>query len=152
MSTVKERIQEDVKSAMRSKDKERISILRLILAAIKQKEVDENIQLDDGQTLAVLDKMVKQHRDSITQYRQGGRADLVDKETRELSVVQSYLPTPLTDTEINDLLQKAIRETGATSMQEMGKVMNVLKPMVQGKADMSRVSALVKENYLDSDQ
>lgn len=144
MSTVKERIQEDVKSAMRSKDKERISILRLILAAIKQKEVDENIQLDDGQTLAVLDKMVKQHRDSITQYRQGGRADLVDKETRELSVVQSYLPTPLTDTEINDLLQKAIRETGATSMQEMGKVMNVLKPMVQGKADMSRVSALVK--------
>jgi len=145
MSTIKERIQVDVKSAMRAQDKERVSILRLILAAIKQKEVDENIQLDDVQTLAVLDKMVKQHRDSITQYQQGGRTDLVEKETRELSVVQSYLPTPLTDTEINDLLQKAIQEAGATSMQDMGKVMSAMKPMVQGKADMSRVSALVKE-------
>ena len=145
MASVKQRIQDDVKAAMRARDKERISTLRMILAAIKQKEIDENIELDDVQTLAVLDKMVKQHRDSIAQYQQGGRADLVDKETRELATVQSYLPTPLTDAEINELLQQAMQETGAKSIQDMGKVMAVLKPKVQGRADMGRISALVKQ-------
>ena len=145
MASVKQRIQDDVKAAMRARDKERISTLRMILAAIKQKEIDENIELDDVQTLAVLDKMVKQHRDSIAQYQQGGRADLVDKETRELATVQSYLPTPLTDAEINELLQQAMQETGAKSIQDMGKVMAVLKPKVQGRTDMGRISALVKQ-------
>lgn len=145
MASVKQRIQDDVKAAMRARDKERISTLRMILAAIKQKEIDENIELDDVQTLAVLDKMVKQHRDSIAQFQQGGRADLVDKETRELAIVQSYLPTPLTDAEINELLQQAMQETGAKSIQDMGKVMAVLKPKVQGRADMGRISALVKQ-------
>jgi len=145
MAAVKQRIQEDVKTAMRSKDKDRVSTLRLVLAAIKQKEIDENTELDDVQTLAILDKMIKQHRDSIALYQQGGRTDLVEKETRELSIVQSYLPAPLTDAEINDLLQQAIRDTGAKSLQDMGKVMGVLKPKVQGKADMGRISGLVKQ-------
>ena len=150
MASIKQRIQDDVKTAMRSKDQERVSTLRMILAAIKQKEIDENIELDDVQTLAVLDKMVKQHRDSIAQYQLGGRADLVDKETRELSIVQSYLPIPHTVAEINELLQQAIRETGAKSVQDMGKVMAVLKPRVQGRADMGRISGLVKEKLSGS--
>jgi len=129
---------------MRGRDRERVSTLRMILAGIKQKEIDENIELDDIQTLAVLDKMVKQHRDSITQYQQGGRTDLVDKETRELSIVQSYLPSPLTDAEIGELLQQAIQETGAKSIQDMGKVMAMLKPRVLGRADMGRISGLVR--------
>jgi hypothetical protein len=145
MAPVKQRIQDDVKTAMRGQDKERVSTLRMILAAVQKKEIDENIELDDAQTLAVLDKMVKQHRDSIAQFQQGGRTDLVDKETRELSIVQSYLPTPLTDAEINALLQQALQETGAKSIQDMGKVMGILKPKVQGRADMGRVSGLVKE-------
>lgn len=145
MASYKQRIQDDVKTAMRGKDKERVSTLRMILAAIQQKEIDENIELDDVQTLAVLDKMVKQHRDSIAQYQQGGRADLVDKETRELVIVQSYLPTPHTDAEINVLLHQAIQQTGAKSPQDMGKVMAALKPKVQGRADMGRISGLVKE-------
>ena len=143
-SSLKLRIQEDVKTAMRGRDRERVSTLRMILAGIKQKEIDENIELDDIQTLAVLDKMVKQHRDSISQYQQGGRTDLVDKETRELSIVQSYLPSPLTDAEIDELLQQAIRETGAKSLQDMGKVMAMLKPKAQGRADLGRISGLVK--------
>lgn len=145
MAPVKQRIQDDVKTAMRGQDKERVSTLRMILAAIQQKEINENIELDDAQILAVLNKMVKQHRDSIAQYRQGGRTDLVDKETRELSIVQSYLPPPLTDAEINALLQQVLQETGAKSIQDMGKVMAVLKPKVQCQADMSRISGLVKE-------
>ena len=150
MAAVKQRIQDDVKTAMRGKDKDRVSTLRMILAAIQQKEIDENILLDDVQTLAVLDKMVKQHRDSIAQYQQGGRTDLVDKETRELSIVQSYLPAPLTDDEINALLQEAIRETGAKSVQDMGKVMGALKPKLQGRADMGKISILVKEQLSGS--
>ena len=135
---------------MRAQDKERVSTLRMILAAIKQKEIDENIELDDVQTLAVLDKMVKQHRDSIAQYQQGGRTDLVDKETREMSFVQSYLPSPLTDTEVRELLQQVIQETGAKSISDMGKVMSVLKPKVQGRADMGRISGLVREKLSGS--
>jgi len=129
---------------MRKKDKDRLTTLRMILAAIKQKEVDERIELDDTQILAVLDKMAKQHRDSINQFEQAGRNDLVEKENRELAIVQTYLPAQLSDAEIQQLLQDAIQETGAASMQDMGKVMAVLKPKLQGRADMGKISGLVK--------
>lgn len=144
MATLKERINDDVKAAMRSKDKERLTTLRMILAAIKQKEVDERIVLDDAQVLAVLDKMAKQHRDSIAQYEQAGRTDLVAKENQELAIVQGYLPTPLSEAEISQLIRQAIEETGAASMQDMGKVMAVLKPKLQGRADMGKISGQVK--------
>lgn len=129
---------------MREKDKGRLTPLRMILAAIKQKEVDERIELDDTQILAVLDKMAKQHRDSINQFEQAGRNDLVEKENRELAIVQTYLPTQLNDAEIQQLLQDAIQETGAASMQDMGKVMAILKPKLQSRADMGKISGLVK--------
>ena len=129
---------------MREKDKDRLTTLRMIMAAIKQKEVDERIELDNTQILAVLDKMAKQHRDSINQFQQAGRNDLVEKENRELAIVQTYLPTQLSDAEIQQLLQEAIQESGASSMQDMGKVMAVLKPKLQGRADMGKISGLVK--------
>jgi uncharacterized protein len=144
MAELKQRINDDVKIAMREKDKDRLTTLRMILAAIKQKEVDERIELDDTQILAVLDKMAKQHRDSIDQFEQAGRNDLVEKENRELAIVQTYLPTQLTEAEIQQLLQDAIQETGAASMQDMGKIMAVLKPKLQGRADMGKISGLVK--------
>ena len=130
---------------MRGKDKERLLTLRMIVAAIKQKEVDERIQLDDSGVLAVLEKKAKQHRDSITQFQNAGRNDLADKEKRELSIVLSYLPTQLSDEEIGQLIKEAIQESGASSIRDMGKVMGILKPKVQGCADMGKVSGLVKE-------
>lgn len=145
MADLKQRINDDVKSAMRGKDKERLLTLRMIVAAIKQKEIDERIQLDDTGVLAVLEKKAKQHRDSITQFKNAGRNDLADKENRELSIVLSYLPTPLSDEEIGQLIKEAIQETGASSIRDMGKVMGILKPKVQGCADMGKVSGLVKE-------
>jgi len=144
MAEIKQRLEDDVKTAMRNRDKERLVTLRMILAAIKQKEVDERIALDDTQVLVVLDKMAKQHRDSIAQFGQAGRNDLVEKENRELNIVQSYLPTQLSDGEIQTLLKQAIQESGAVSMQDMGKVMAVLKPKLQGRADMGKISSLVK--------
>ena len=144
MAELKQRINDDVKIAMREKDKDRLTTLRMIMAAIKQKEVDERIELDNTQILAVLDKMAKQHRDSINQFQQAGRNDLVEKENRELAIVQTYLPTQLSDAEIQQLLQEAIQESGASSMQDMGKVMAVLKPKLQGRADMGKISGLVK--------
>lgn len=144
MTELKQRINDDVKSAMRGKDKDRLITLRMILAAIKQKEVDERIELDNTQILAVLDKMAKQHHDSINQFQQAGRDDLVEKENRELAIVQTYLPAQLSDAEIQQLLQDAIQETGASTMQDMGKVMAVLKPRLQGRADMGKISGLVK--------
>ena len=114
------------------------------MAAIKQKEVDERIELDDTQTLAVLDKMAKQHRESIEQYQRAGRDDLVAKENTELAVILDYLPQPLSDSEITDLIQSAISETGAAGIKDMGSVMAVLKPKLQGRADMGKVSAQVK--------
>jgi len=144
MAPIKQQINDDVKVAMRARDKERLSALRMILAAIKQKEVDARIELDDPQTLAVLDKMTKQHRESISQYQQAGRDDLVQKETFELEIVQSYLPAPLTDMEIDELIRSVLEETGATTMQDMGKVMGLLKPRLQGRADLGKVSGLVK--------
>lgn len=145
MSAIRQHINDDVKAAMRNKDKERLATLRMILAAIKQKEVDERITLDDTQTLAVLDKLAKQHRDSIDQFRQAGRDDLVRKEEKELEIVQLYLPTPLTDDEIKTLIEEAVSETGASSMQDMGKVMGILKPRLQGRANMGKVSGQVKQ-------
>jgi len=144
-SAIKTQIQEDMKTAMRSQDKERLATIRLVLAALKQREVDERIELSDEQVLAVLDKMVKQRRDSITQYEAGNRQDLAQKEAEEIKVIQAYLPKQLSDAEIAALIEEAVKETGAASAKDMGKVMGVLKPKVQGRADVGAVSAKVKE-------
>lgn len=142
--SLKHRIQEDMKAALKGGDKSRLAAIRLILAAIKQREVDERIELDDAQVLAVLDKMAKQRRESIAQFAAAGRADLAEKEQAELEVIQSYLPQALTEAEIDALIQSAIAEIGAKGIQDMGKVMAKLKPQVQGRADLSQVSAKVK--------
>jgi len=142
--SLKERVQEDMKSAMRAGDKERLGTVRLILAGIKQREVDERILLDDVQVLAVLEKMVKQRRESIAQFEAGGRADLVAKETAELAVISAYLPSPLSETELDALIQAAIAESGAASIKDMGKVMGIIKSKAQGRADMAAVGARIK--------
>jgi hypothetical protein len=144
MAGLKQRINEDVKGAMRAKEKERLGTLRLILAAIKQKEVDERIELDDVQVLAVLEKLSKQHRDSIEQFEKAGRMDLVGKERFEMEIVRSYLPQQLAEEELQGLIAGAISETGAASPRDLGKVMALLKPKVQGRADMGKVSAMIK--------
>jgi uncharacterized protein len=141
---VKERITEDMKSAMRSGEKERLATIRMILAGIKQREVDERIQLDDVQTLSVIEKMVKQRRESIVQFEAGGRADLVAKENAELLILQSYLPQQLAESEVEALIDAAIASTGAASMKDMGKVVAQVKAAAQGRADMGAVSARVK--------
>ena len=138
------RIQEDMKTAMRGGDKRRLGVIRLILAAIKQREVDERIVLDDTQVTVVLDKMLKQRRESISQYEQAGRTDLVEQEQFEMGVIQAYLPQPLSPAEIDALIGQAIAETGASGIKDMGKVMALLKPQLQGRADMSAVSAQIK--------
>jgi uncharacterized protein len=142
---LKERITEDMKSAMRAGEKERLATIRLILAAIKQREVDERISLDDTQVFAVLEKMVKQRREAITQFEAGNRADLVAKESAEIVVLQGYLPAQLADTEIDALIAEAIKATGAASIKDMGKVMAAVKPKIQGRADMGAVSARIKQ-------
>lgn len=142
--SLKARIQEDMKTAMRGGDKRRLGVIRLILAAIKQREVDERIELDDTQVLAVLDKMLKQRRESLAQYEQAGRADLAEQESYEVEVVQTYLPQQLTPAEIDDLIATAIAETGASGIKDMGKVMGILKPQLQGRADMGAVSGQIK--------
>ncbi len=142
--SLKERITEDMKSAMRSGDKERLATIRLILAAIKQKEVDERIQLDDAQVLGAIEKMVKQRRESITQFEAGGRADLVAKENAELVVLTAYQPAQLSETEIDGLIAAAMSATGAASIKDMGKVVAHVKTAAAGRADMAAVSARVK--------
>lgn len=142
--SLKDRIQQDVKDAMRSKDKPRLAAIRLITAAIKQREVDERIELDDAQVMAVLDKMAKQRRESISQFEKAGRDDLIAQEVMELEIIQSYLPEQLGEDEINALIDSAMQATGASSVKDMGKVMGQLKPKLQGRADMSAVSALIK--------
>ena len=144
MGDLKHQINEDVKAAMRSKEKNRLAALRLITASIKQREVDERIELDDVQVMAVLDKMAKQQRDSIQQYSMADRRDLVEKEQFELDIILSYLPQPLDAAEINARVDEAIAATGAASMKDMGKVMGQLKSALQGRADMGKVSTLVK--------
>jgi uncharacterized protein len=143
--TLKERITEDMKTAMRAGEKERLGTIRLVLAAIKQREVDERIALDDTQVLAVLEKMIKQRKESITQFESGGRADLVAKEKAELSVLQAYLPEQMSDAEIDALIAEAVAASGATSIKDMGKVMGLVKAKAQGKADMGAVSARIKQ-------
>lgn len=142
--SLRERIHDDMKSAMRAGDKPRLDAVRLILAAVRQREVDERVELDDDRVLEVLDKMVKQRRDSITQYEAGGRADLAERERDEIGIIQEYLPEPLTDAEIDALIDDAVAGTGAASIRDMGKVMGIVKPKVQGRADMGAVSARVK--------
>lgn len=144
MSELKNRITEDVKSAMRSKAKQRLATLRLITSSLKQKEVDERIELDDTMVLAILDKMVKQRKDSIEQYTKAERADLADVEKAEIVIIQEYLPAQLSDTEIEQMIDEAISTSGASGMQDMGKVMGQLKPKLQGRADMGAVSGKIK--------
>ncbi|QKT03172.1 GatB/YqeY domain-containing protein [Ectothiorhodospiraceae bacterium 2226] len=141
---LKQRIEEDMKAAMRAKDKERLGTIRLILSAIKQREVDERKTLDEAEILAVLDKMVKQRRESIAQYEQAGRDDLAAKEAAELDVLNGYLPAPLSDDELDQLIAQAVTESGAESVRDMGKVMGILRPKVQGRADMKAVSERIK--------
>lgn len=143
--SLKDQIQEDVKSAMRAKDSDRLTTLRLITAAIKQKEVDERVVLDDPAVLAVLEKMIKQRKDSITQFAAGGRQDLVQKEEAELKVLTAYMPAQMSEAEIAAAVSQAISQVGAKGAQDMGKVMAVLKPALAGKADMGAVSRLLKE-------
>jgi len=143
--SLKERITEDMKSAMRAGEKERLATVRLALAAIKQREVDERITLDDAQVLAVLDKMIKQRRESVTQFASGGRADLVAKETAEIAVLQSYLPAQLSEAELDALIAAAIATSAAASVKDMGKVMAIVKPQAQGRADMGAVSARIRQ-------
>jgi uncharacterized protein len=142
--SLKNRIQEDMKTAMRAKDSARLGVIRLILAAIKQREVDERIELDDTQVLAVLDKMLKQRRDSIDQYGKAGRQDLVDQEEFEVGVINAYLPPQLDAAELSALIEQAIVETGAQSMKDMGKIMGMLRPRIQGRADIGEVSARIR--------
>ena len=142
---LKDRLTEDMKTAMRAADKERLGTVRLALAAIKQREVDERISLDDTQVLAVLEKMIKQRREAITQFQSGGRADLVAKESAEISVLQQYLPAQMSEAEIDTLIQEAIQSTGAASVKDMGKVMALVKPKAQGRADLGAISARIKQ-------
>ena len=142
--TLKARITDDMKTAMRAKDARRLSAIRLLLAAIKQREVDERKDMSDADVMSVIEKMIKQRRDSIEQFQKGGRQDLVDVEQFELSVLQAYMPQALTDAEIAAAVAAAIQSSGAKSMADMSKVMAALKPQLAGRADMGKVSALVK--------
>jgi len=143
--SLKTRILDDVKNAMRARERDRLGTLRLVTAAIKQKEVDERIELDDAQVLAVLDKMVKQRRESLEQFEQAGREDLAEKERFELGLIQTYLPEPLGEDELAALILSTITGLGASSIRDMGQVMSTLRSQVQGRADMKAVSQAVKQ-------
>lgn len=143
--SLKERINEDMKTAMRAREAQRLAAIRLILAAIKQREVDERISLDDSQVLAVLDKMLKQRNDSLSQFRAANRHDLADKEQFEIDVIKAYLPAQLSAAEVDQAIAAAIGQAGAVGAKDIGKVMAILKPQLQGKADLADVSKKVKE-------
>lgn len=142
--TIKEQLNNDLKDAMRSREKEKLSAMRLIMAAIKQIEVDERITVDEERMLVILDKLAKQRNESISQYQAAGRDDLVAQEKFELDIISHYLPDPLTEAEITKLIEQAITAVDAQKMNDMGKVMAHLKPLMQGRADMSKVSAIIK--------
>jgi uncharacterized protein YqeY len=142
--TLKARITDDMKAAMKSGDKDRLGLIRMLQAAIKQREVDERIQLDDAQTLAVIEKMVKQRKESVAQFQSGGREDLVAKEQAEIAVLQSYLPEQLSEAELDALIKDAVASTGAASVKDMGKVMAIVKQKAAGRADMGAVGARIK--------
>jgi len=146
--SLKVRIQEDVKNAMRAQQRKQLAVLRLITAAIKQIEVDERVDLSDEQVLAVLDKMGKQRRESLEQYQKAGRDDLAAQEQFELDLIQTYLPEPLSEAELATLIQSTIADTGASSIRDMGSVMNALRGQVQGRADMKAVSQAVKNQLM----
>jgi uncharacterized protein len=142
--SLKARITEDMKAAMRAGEKDRLSCIRMVQAGIKQREVDERITLDDAQVLSVIDKMIKQRRESVVQFEAGKRPDLVAKESAEIALLTSYLPAQLGDAELDAMIREAIAATGAISMKEMGKVMGLLKPKVQGRTDIGALSARIK--------
>ncbi|AOY93254.1 glutamyl-tRNA amidotransferase [Cupriavidus sp. USMAA2-4] len=142
--SLKARISDDMKAAMRARESERLGTIRLLLAAIKQREVDERIELDDSAVLAVVEKLIKQRKDAITQFQQAGRDDLVAKESAEVEVLQAYMPAALSEAEVAAEVQRAVAESGATGPQDMGKVMGLVKARLAGRADMTAVSALVK--------
>ncbi len=144
VTSLKERLTADIKAAMKGGDKARLGTLRMMHAAIRQREIDDQTELDDNQVLEVLDRMAKRHRESIAQYSEANRADLVEQEESELAVIAEYLPEPISDDELDRMIGEAVAETGAASMKDMGRVMAELKPRVQGRADMSAVSARVK--------
>jgi uncharacterized protein len=142
--SLKDRVTEDMKAAMRAKDSERLGTIRMITAAIKQREVDERITLDDTQVLSVIEKMIKTRKESVVQFKSGGRDDLVARETREIELLQGYLPSQLSDGEVDALIGEVIAESGATSIKEMGKAMALLKQKAQGRTDMAAASAKLK--------
>lgn len=142
--TLKEQITEDMKSAMRAKEAERLGTIRLLLAAIKQREVDERISVDDAAIIAIIEKLIKQRKDSIEQFQKAGRTDLVDQEGKELAILQAYMPAQLSAAEVQSAIQKVIADLGASGPQDMGKVIGALKAQLAGKADMGMVSGLVK--------
>ena len=145
--SLKGQIQDDVKSAMKAGEKDRLKVLRLVTAAIKQVEVDERKELDDAAVLGVLNKMVKQRRDSISQYQQANRQDLADVEAAEIAIIEAYLPEPLSDEELDELVDEAIAQVGAESIRDMGKVMGLIKSKAEGRADMGAVGAKVKSRF-----
>ncbi len=142
--SLKERITADMKAAMKAGDRDRLGVIRMLLAAVKQREVDDRRELDDGEILAVVEKLVKQRRESVSQFTAGGRTDLADRESAEIDVLSSYLPEPLSDDELSALIDAAVAETGAETLRDMGKVMARIKTDAQGRADMAAVSARVK--------
>jgi len=142
--SLKLQLTDDMKTAMKSGDKERLGVIRLINAAIKQREVDERIQLDDTQVLSVLEKMLKQRRDSVSQFQAAGRTDLADKETFEIGVIQSYMPAQLSAAEVDAIIAATVAEAGATGPKDMGKVMGLVRPKVAGKTDMGKLSEIIK--------
>lgn len=144
LMSLKAQITEDMKTAMRAKDMQRLGVIRLLQAAIKQREVDERIELDDSNVIAVIEKMLKQRRDSIAAYESASRNDLADVEKFEVSVLQTYLPQQLTEDEIKDILEKVVVDTGAAGIKDMSKVMAAIKPLVAGRADMGKISGLIK--------
>jgi len=144
MTDLRTRLQDDIKTAMKSGEKARLGTLRLISAAVKQKEVDERIELDDDAMLLILDKLMKQRRESITQYKAAGREDLSAVEEAEAAIIQEYLPAALSDDEVGSIIAKAVNDSGASSIKDMGKVMGLVKPQVQGRADMGKISGIIK--------
>jgi uncharacterized protein YqeY len=144
VSELKQRIESDMKSAMRAKDKQRVGIIRLAMSEYKRVEIDEKVELDDQRIISILDRMTKQRRESVAQYSKAERQDLVDQENYEIGVLQEYLPEQLDDQAIDQLIEESITETGASSMKDMGKLMATLKPKVQGRADMGAISQMVK--------
>ena len=149
-TSLKQQIQEDMKTALRAHDKQRLGVVRLILAAIKQVEVDERVAVDDARIIQILNKMLKQRRDSIAQYDQAKRVDLADQERLEVKIIETYLPEPLSEADIDRIVSETITKVGATSIKEMGKVIAALKDQLQGRADMTQISAKIKAHLISS--